>query len=317
MADILGPDWDARVIPLPPDAEGPVVATLVHRPGPPAHRRAVLYVHGFVDYFFQTHLAREWEQRRYSFYALDLRKYGRSLLPHQTPNFCLDLAEYDGDLDAAISVLRDEFGHDVVVLMAHSTGGLIASLWANKRRKANPIDALVLNSPWFDLNGTRFERTLGTWFVNAVGAMAPRLGVSDLGDHYGRSLHVSTGGKWDYDLDLKPLNGFPVLAGWVRAIRLGHAELHRGLDIACPALVCTSTASGPNRRWHAAIDRTDSVLNVADIAAQSIKLGRIVTLVRIENGIHDLTLSSEPARSRFFSEVFRWAEAYVPGERRP
>lgn len=312
MADILGADWEARTIPLPPDDEGPVVATLVHRPGPPRHKRAVLYVHGFVDYFFQTHLAEEWESHGYSFYALDLRKYGRSLLPHQTPNYCRDLAEYDADLDAAAGIIRDELGHQVLVIMGHSTGGLITSLWANKRREAGLVDAMVQNSPWFDLNGNAFERTVGTWLIDAIGGIAPRLPVSKLGEDYGHSLHVSTGGMWNYDLNLKPLKGFPVLSGWVRAIRRGHAELRRGLAIPCPILVCASTESGPHTRWHDAIHRTDSVLDVNDIAARSSRLGRLVTLARIQDGIHDLTLSPEPARTQFFFEVFRWAATYAP-----
>jgi alpha-beta hydrolase superfamily lysophospholipase len=30
----------------------------------------------------------------YNFYALDLRKYGRSLMDHQHPNLCKDVFEY-------------------------------------------------------------------------------------------------------------------------------------------------------------------------------------------------------------------------------
>ena len=93
----------------------------------------------------------------FDFYAIDLRKYGRSLRSHQTPNYITDLADYDEELDEAVRIIRAE-GHDVVVLLGHSTGGLIAPLWANRRRGRQLIDAIVLNSPFFDLNGTGFER---------------------------------------------------------------------------------------------------------------------------------------------------------------
>ena len=78
--------------------------------GPPPHRRAggaraVLHVHGFADYFFQTGLAEWWDARGYDFYAVDLRKYGRSWLPHQTPTYVDDLATYAEDLDAALAVI--------------------------------------------------------------------------------------------------------------------------------------------------------------------------------------------------------------------
>ncbi|MGH9060169.1 MAG: alpha/beta hydrolase, partial [Acidimicrobiales bacterium] len=92
--DVLGAGYQARIIPLGTDDEGEVVATLVRRdPSPRAGRAglagtAVLYVHGYNDYFFQTDLADFFAERGATFYALDLRKYGRSLRPHHTPNWC-------------------------------------------------------------------------------------------------------------------------------------------------------------------------------------------------------------------------------------
>lgn len=81
---MLGPPYERQTINLGTDDEGPVVATLVRRRAERPSGRAVLYVHGFVDYFFQTHLADFFAERGWDFYALDLRKYGRSLLPGQT-----------------------------------------------------------------------------------------------------------------------------------------------------------------------------------------------------------------------------------------
>jgi alpha-beta hydrolase superfamily lysophospholipase len=94
----------------------------------------VLYIHGFVDYFFQTHLAEFFTARGYDFYALDLRKYGRSLLAHQTPNFCTDIAEYYTEIDEAVRIIREADGHDTLLVNGHSTGGLIAALWAHRVR---------------------------------------------------------------------------------------------------------------------------------------------------------------------------------------
>lgn len=66
-----------------------------------ATRRAVLYVHGFIDYFFKRHMAEGFAAEGYAFYALDLHKHGRSLLPHQHPCFCKDVAEYYADITRA------------------------------------------------------------------------------------------------------------------------------------------------------------------------------------------------------------------------
>ena len=310
--DVLGAGYEVRTLPLGPDEEGDVVATLIRSAVPGGSRRAVLYVHGFVDYFFQTHLADAWHEAGFDFYAVDLRKYGRSLREHQTPNYVTSLEDYDAELDEAARIIREEEGHDVLVVMGHSTGGLITSLWANRRRGRGIVDALVLNSPWFDLNASFFQRTVGTAAVHRIGTLRPRVVVGKLGSSYGRYLHRDTGGTWDYDLAWKPHGGYPVVAGWLRAIRRGHAELNRGLAIDCPVLVACSDATSNPAREPARVSSTDVVLDVGHIAGRAPKLGGLVTLVRIAGGIHDLTLSPEPARAAFFAELARWQEAYVP-----
>jgi alpha-beta hydrolase superfamily lysophospholipase len=321
--DALGPDWEQTTLSLGTDAEGPVVATLVRRTPQARHaagtptdgatsRPAVLYLHGFNDYFFQTHLADRCEEHGFTFYALDLRKCGRSLRPWQTPHYCADLREYLPELDAASRLVRDELGHDRLVVMGHSTGGLLASLWAHSVRRTGLLDALVLNSPWFDLNAPWFRRVVSTRLVDALGPLAPQRVVSQGGSPYSRRLHVDHGGQWEYDLELKAAAGLPARAGWLRAIRRGHARLARGLEISVPVLVCTAAASGPNRDDNPDLHRQDTVLDVEHIAARAPRLGTDVTLVRIEDGIHDLSLSAEPARTVFFDTVFEWLGARLP-----
>ncbi len=125
VTDVLGEPWLAETIELGEDHEGPLVATLVSHRAPRPSRRAVLYVHGFADYFFQTEFAQWWLERGYDFYALDLRKYGRSIRPGQTPTYVTDLADYDAELDVAWQRITERDGHEQVVVAAHSTGGLV------------------------------------------------------------------------------------------------------------------------------------------------------------------------------------------------
>lgn len=329
--DVLGQDWVARTLPLRPNVEGVVVATLVTRRTTldcaPAHvadrtasvpsRTAVLYVHGFVDYFFQTHLADQFADHGIDFFAIDLHGYGRSLLPHQTPNFCMDLREYGEELAAATHIVRDELGYDRFVLMGHSTGGLISALWAHSATGRATVDALVLNSPFLDLNRPFFDRVIGTAVLDVVGGRARYVVVQHSPSEYSRSLHREAGGEWEYDRRLKPPEGFAVLAGWLRAIRAGQARLARGLDLDCPVLVCASARSGANRADNPDLHSTDVILDVEQIVARAPALGDDVTVVQIDGGIHDLSLSPEPARSAFFTAVFGWLEESVTGEHAP
>jgi alpha-beta hydrolase superfamily lysophospholipase len=310
--DVLGTPYEQRTIPLGTDDEGEVVATLVRRRADQPNGRAVLHVHGFVDYFFQTHVADRLVEEGFDFYALDLRKYGRSLRPHQTPYFCRSLTEYFADLDAAARIIREEDDHDTLLVHAHSTGGLITPLWAHRNRTKSPIDALALNSPFFDMNQPWLVRTGIDLVGTRVGALKPyaTLPAPDAG-YYGKSLHRDHAGEWDYDLIWKPLSGVPIRAGWLRAIRNGHRRIEAGLAIEVPIFVACSTATFRSSRWDESVLRTDAVLDVEHIAGRAHRLGSRVTLVRIENGLHDLALSAEPVRQRYLDELSRWVAAYL------
>jgi alpha-beta hydrolase superfamily lysophospholipase len=309
--DVLGPPYVATTLPLAPDDEGEVVATLVHRPAPDPTGRAVLHVHGFADYFFQTGAADFWCERGYDFYALDLRKYGRSLLPHQTPNFVTDLTSYYEELDLAFAAVTAD--HDRVVLSAHSTGGLTVPLWASDR--AVPVSGMVLNSPWLDMHGDVITRNLAMPVLHRIGAYRSRLLVPrKVSGLYARSLHVEHEGEWPFDLAWKPLQSWPVYAGWIRAIRTGQARVAAGLDVPGPVLVLSSARSGRA----SSIDdpdlyATDVVLDVEQIRRRAPMLGRHVTLSRVEGAMHDVTLSRPAVRKVVFDEVARFLTAYVDG----
>lgn len=308
--DVLGEPYVAETIELPADDEGPVVATLVSRPAGSPTRRAVLHVHGFADYFFQTPAADFWVARGYDFYALDLRKYGRSLRPHQTANFVTDLSDYYAEIDLAHRLVTERDGHDHVLVTAHSTGGLVAPLWVHDRKPS--VAGLVLNSPWLDLQGSLLLRTAGTKAIDQIGARRPYLTIPrDVSGFYARSLHRDHDGEWDFDLAWKPLASWPVYAGWLRAVRRGHARAHRGLELGAPVLVLTSAASGRPTDYDDTCATTDIVLDVELIRKWAHRLADHLTLVRVEGAMHDVTLSAEPVRTRVFEEIGRWLDAYV------
>jgi alpha-beta hydrolase superfamily lysophospholipase len=309
--DLLGAPYERRTIDLGEDAEGPLTATLVRRRGDRPTGAAVLYVHGFVDYFFQTHLADFFVGRDVDFYAIDLRKYGRSLRPGQTANHCTDLTEYYPELDEAARIIRDEDGHTRLLVNGHSTGGLIGALWAHDRRTEDVVHGLFLNSPFLDFNAPWVVRNVMGPIAGGFGRFRPDAKLPfGLNEVHGRSIHRDHDGEWAYDLTRKPLTGFPVRAGWLRAIRSAQARVRAGLDIRVPILVACSTVSYKQARWGEAARGADSVLDVDQIARWAPALGRHTTLVRIEGGLHDLALSAEPARKQLFAEVARWLSAY-------
>jgi alpha-beta hydrolase superfamily lysophospholipase len=308
--DLLGAPYERQTFDLGTDAEGPVVATLVRRRAEKPDGRAVLYVHGFIDYYFQMNLADFFVEQGIDFYALDLRKHGRSLLPHQTPNFCQDVRDFYPELDEAVRVIREVDGHDRLLVNGHSTGCLITALWAHDRREAGVVDAMFFNSPFFDMNATRVAKTVLTPIALVMGRVRPTGKLMMLNEVHASSIHRDRYGEWDFNLEWKPLPGFPVRFGWVRAIHLAQKRLHAGLDIPVPILVASSTVSYKRARWSDEARGADSVLDVDHMAKWTPALGRRTTLVRIEGGLHDLVLSAEPARKQTFDELERWMGAY-------
>ncbi|MBA3530269.1 MAG: alpha/beta hydrolase [Propionibacteriaceae bacterium] len=285
-----------------------MVATLIRKTPSGQHRRALLYLHGWNDYFFQNHLAMSMAALGYDFYAVDLRRYGRSLRRGQLAGFITDLDDYGDELEAAADLIGED--HDQLLLMGHSTGGLVAALWA----ASNPdrVSGLVLNSPWLDLQGSAMIRALSGPVIDRLGTNLPTsvLRLPDPG-LYARSLHTSLGGEWDYDLELKTTPSPPIRVGWLRAILLGHQRVAAGLQLDPPVLVMCSTATGFARRWHDGLRNVDTVLDVEQIANRAARLGWHVTIVRIDQGLHDLVLSASPVRKRVLDEIGRWAGAYV------
>lgn len=312
--DVLGPGYAARRLALADDDEGPVVATLVRYapPTPEAVRpaRAVLYLHGWSDYFFQTELAELWNAQGAAFYALDLRKYGRSLLPHQTPGYADALDVYDEDIEAALDAVRADLGaHAAVMLMGHSTGGLVAALWAH--RNPGRVRGLVLNSPWLELQGSSVARTVSGPAIRQLARFQPRAPLPNVDPgYYARTLRDRDDGTWAIDDAWRPVPSFPVRAGWLRAVIAGHARVAGGLSIDCPVLVLLAGRSLFSTRWTEDMRGADIVLDVEPLARRAAHLGPVVTIVRIPDGIHDLTLSAPVPRARFFAEIVRWTAGY-------
>ena len=233
----------------------------------PTHRpaRAVLMVHGFTDYFFNTELADHFAARGFAFYALDLHKCGRSHRDGQTPHFTTNLARYDVELERAVDAIAAESP----ARGPASAGTRPADWWcrcgwtgcaAAGRPPARVSTGLILNSPWLDLQGPAVLRTPPTSAAMlALGRLRKRTVVAPpdrraaTAPRCTATTTVTSTTTWTGNRSA----AFPVTFGWIHAIRRGQARLHRGLDVGVPNLILRSDRSvrevtGPSRRSHPA-----------------------------------------------------------------
>lgn len=342
--DVLGEEFEQLTLPLGSDAEGEVVATLVRalptqRPAPTWWERMrrrmrgepavdpapeldgvdVLYVHGWSDYFFQKRLARFWTSRGARFYALDLRKYGRSLREGQTPGYIADLAAYDEDIAAAL--LKMGVAPDTkpdaaasarrLVLLGHSTGGLVLSLWAS--RHPGVADALILNSPWLEFQLAPLRAAIAP-VVELQARFRPLNAAPqiDLG-FYARAQETvaDPDDPMEVNPTWRPAHSMAVHAGWMHAILAGHQKVGDGLSIEAPVCVLLSARSALPTRWSEELTSADSVLVVDSIARAALRLGPSVTVERIDGALHDVFLSRKQARDDAYARLERWVTGWA------
>jgi alpha-beta hydrolase superfamily lysophospholipase len=318
-ADILGEDFEACAF----LTEGPGgvarTATLVrHTPGRAAAAgpaRAVLFLHGWSDYFFNTELAEFWTRSGFHFFALDMHNHGRSLQPDAPGGYVADLADYDAEISAAIGIIgslrRAGTPPPALTLMGHSTGGLVAALWAS--RHPGVASQLVLNSPWLEMHGSPAVRRAARTVLGPLARLRPEsvIRLPERG-FYWRSISSAAEGEWTLNDDLRPPHAFPVRAGWLSAVLAGQARVARGLNLDIPVLVLISGASANGMVWKEAMRSTDAVLDVNTIALRSLGLGRTVTLERIDGALHDVFLSAPRVRQDAYTRLARWIRAYAP-----
>ncbi|OBH84662.1 alpha/beta hydrolase [Mycobacterium scrofulaceum] len=326
VPDVLPGYWQ-RTIPLGPDpvGEGEIVATLIRRgepTGPSAAGHAVLAVHGYTDYFFNTALADHFADRGFAFYALDLQKCGRSRRDGQTPHFITNLDDYDAELEHALAAIRDEDRTAKILVYGHSSGGLIVSLWLDRLRRRDAaahaaVGGLVLNSPFLDLHGPAVLRHSVTSVLISGLSRVRSKGVvrTPTEGGYGTTLHRDYHGEFDYNLQWKPVGGFPITLGWLHAIRRGHARLHRGLDVGVPNLILRSDHTVRETSDAASMQCGDAVLEVTQIARRAGCIGNHSTIVPIDDAKHDVFLSLPQPRQAAYRQLDRWLDHYLNADR--
>lgn len=262
---------------------------------PAAPAGVVVHLHGYNDYFFATHLADAVHAAGWAFLALDARRAGRSLRATDVPHYQGDLREQASDLTRAVAAARAAWPGLPVVVHGHSMGGLVTALWAHAHRARGGPQGVVLNSPFLSFERS-WVRPLQDGALRPLARRAPLRVVAHAPSRYAARLAQ----RWDFDTSLKRPEGVPVRAGWLAAVRAGHARVAQRLDVPVPVLVARSArsavdADGPD------LDAADTVLDVSTIAALAPRVGRHVRQVVVDDAVHDLALSADGPRAVYLA----------------
>lgn len=282
-------------------------ATLIYKIVPNASK-AVLYIHGFNDYFFNEEFAQKFIENGYSFFAIDLHHYGRNLTLDSQPYYFQDIREFDDEITLAINHIKNDFDVSNLTLYGYSQGGLIASLYAHHH---SGVDQLIVDSAFFDFNFNPWIEKIALPLVAFIGQFFPEFKIpSDSPNVFGQSLHKDFYGEWDFDLNLKHIKtNAPIYLGWIHAVYEAQKKIHAGINVNIPVLNIYSTASHSESVKPEFLFKSDIVLDVKEIALYGKNLNKIshlTTSIAIENAMHGVTLSTLQVRTNAYDEIFRW-----------
>lgn len=306
--DVLGESYEMTRIEQPDDYSGKVRSTVIRHTTEKKGDKALLYVHGYNDYFFQSELGDSVVSHGLGFYAVDLRKYGRSLMEGQNRFEVRSLKEYFADVDSALNVMKED-GYREIVLMGHSTGGLILSYYMSNNQDQHPeVRGLVLNSPFLDMNLSKFLEKVMVPVVSVLPFKNIKISQGD-SNAYAQSLLKGYHGEWSYDTSWKLEVSPDVTTGWVRAIHKGQKHLWKHAGIKVPILLMHSDKSVYGDEWSPAHNSGDAVLDVDDISKYGRRLGDKVTEVTVTDGLHDLILSRRDVREKAYASIFEWIDS--------
>ncbi|CAF1101293.1 unnamed protein product [Adineta ricciae] len=298
MSRVTAIDYETTIFTLTPDSLGPNKATLLHARTTINNQtpiyKAILYLHGYIDYYFHDHVCQRFLEHGYDFYALDMRKCGRSIISPEHDHYihyCTDLREYDEEISLAIE-------H-----MIKQAGGLLATLYAARGARCADIDAVILNSPYLTAVKTGYVESILLSIL-----MKLRRTHTIHAPWYGRSIHVSGRGEWNYDVTKKPVEKLPLHGPFLSTVRTYQEEIIRGqIKIQCPILfMCSNRSLRPDRTWHDEYTDVDLILDVETMKDAARLLGPQITMHEIENAMHDIFLSKESVREKAFDIMFEW-----------
>ena len=299
--------YEARYVDQGMAFDGPCRSTIIRRLDPKGSHKAYLYIHGFNDYFFQSEMGERFVDSGYNFYAVDLRRYGRSLEPWQYPFNIRDMKEYFADIDSALSQIRAD-GNTDITLSGHSTGGLTVTFLAAEKGAQAGVNRVVTDSPFLDWNFSATYRNFLIPLVSFWGRLSPNTKIKQSHcDGYAYSLLKEYHGEWTYDTAWKMIYSPPVTASWIHCINNTQGKVrNKARNIVVPILVMHSSRKVDGCSWTPAFQHGDAVLDPAMLQKTGQTLGHVRTVSTIDSGLHDLILSEKPVREAAYDTIFNF-----------
>jgi alpha-beta hydrolase superfamily lysophospholipase len=271
------------------------------------NKKALLWVHGFNDYYFHFKigdaLVNEFDT---DIYAITLRRYGSTIKKDDNLLFYTDdLEEYIEDINICFNqILNNDY--EKIIMYGHSTGGLTSTIYCDRGMYKNKIDALILNSPFFDLNDSGIMEWVLKNIIYYIGVINPKFQLSGMDDTQWNATSEETFERFYFNPVYKLRGNSPIYAGWIKTVHYYQNQIHNGdININIPILVLYSdkTLKYPEQ------DKGDNVLDVNEINKYSDLLGKNVTEYIVKDATHDVFCSESKPRNNAMSKMLKFLKS--------
>jgi acylglycerol lipase len=248
-------------------------------------RAAIAVVHGLYDYSdYYAPVAEQFVRSNYSVYAFDLRGHGRS---EGDRSFVSAFDDYLADLDRFLGRTRDREKGKPVIILAHSMGGAIATLFVIKRQPE--LRGLLLSGAALK-EGSDVSPLLKR-VTPIIGSLFPKLPAAKLDlNAASRDREVVKRKQNDPLIDHKAI---PARTG---------AEILKAIDQIQAQM---ETVTLPTLIMHGTADRWTNPEGSKQLYARARSTDK--TLKLYDGFYHEIL--SDPEKARVLDDVFQWLNA--------
>lgn len=156
-----------------------------------------------------------------------------------------------------------------LILLGHSTGGLLATMYASTGPRHADIDAVILNSPYLAPVDTNIMESALLNFVIMF-----NISKDNEDQWYGRSLHSAHRGEWDFDTTKKSIDVIRLHGAFFAAVRAAQQDLMKNrLTVQCPVLfMCSDRSLRPEKTWRDEYAEGTPIIDFSSILRNTFQL---------------------------------------------
>jgi hypothetical protein len=255
------------------------------------NRYNAIYLSGNNDYFYHADMAYKLRAKGYNFYAISFPNSGFTSNVNNANFSTFDNMEY---LFQYIEIILEFYQiKKIDILFGHSTGGLIATMYADyKNSKSIFIDRLILSSPlldWYSDPNSKsiiYKEEFLEYIITFIGLIIPKINIKPIigTPNYTSCVEFN---EINFNPKYKSLVEIHTYTDWIRACTLGQRKIQNNkVDVKCKVDIFLSDKSV---YWKYTINE-DNVLDVEDIKKYGVNISNKVNFHIIKDSIHSCFL---------------------------